>query len=292
MILAKEIDECTKKIKSLEIGVDMQWAASPSCQKCRGTGWHILSIADWCAAVKAEVEKQGDVYIGDAELTKDLLRNGFAADGGLRCFCECNTNDRYQAKQNEMKRREKLARIYKEIVETLGDERVKKTLADYRWPDRTTQYAIEKYVYCHGRPATSLFIHGAPRAGKTHIVSAIAQRLAVDGANVRVTADKKICDTGIGDITECNKWLDNLLRGCDVLYIDDVGMTRLTQRAAETYIAIFEYMCGTGKKLLMTSNYSRETLWQKQGDVPTDRMWRAFENCTILFLQKEKARAA
>lgn len=107
--------------------------------------------------------------------------------------------------------------------------------------------------------STGLNLWGPPSLGKTRTLCMVLEKLHFDG--------KRFYAFGPSDLSlaiqKCG-WNTgpylNKLRCCDVLAFDDLGKIKLSPVMEGHFFGLLEYFCASGKPLMVTHNYDKDTL--------------------------------
>jgi DNA replication protein DnaC len=110
-----------------------------------------------------------------------------------------------------------------------------------------------------------LLLHGDTRKGKTRCMWLLLKRLIIEeGREVEaITCGQfaKDCAQYYRRDYEC-PWMERLVEA-DVLFIDDLGKSKMTQRVAADLFEIFEQRCAWKRPTFFTTNFVGNTLKEK-----------------------------
>lgn len=114
-----------------------------------------------------------------------------------------------------------------------------------------------------------VYLHGESRSGKTHIAAAIARRIC-ETKEVKIKIIKSVdLDILISNYTNDYRLRDiKDLAKTEILFIDDIGVGKLTQERHSMYYYIVDYRISNGLQTIFTSNLKTANLWS--GSIEVD----------------------
>jgi chromosomal replication initiator protein len=135
------------------------------------------------------------------------------------------------------------------------------------------KYTFDQFVICDGnrfahaaalavaempgQAYNPLVLHGPPGLGKTHLLHAIGNYIALygDRLTVRYATVETFVSEFVGAIrTEGAAGFKSRFRGADVLLIDDIQFLASKQRTEEEFFHTFNALYETGRQLVFTSD--------------------------------------
>lgn len=181
--------------------------------------------------------------------------------GEYKIICSCEKGLEIIKKQNEEKAEND--RILKEksldsfISRSFGRIYISARMKDF--PSSGRMGALMQYI----KTDDWIYLYGDSRSGKTHLAAAMARNM-----NARVIKSVDL-DILISDYRNENRQsrIDNI--ACSrILFIDDIGVGKLTQERHSMYYYIIDYRISNGLKTIFTSNYKTVDLWK--GSIEVD----------------------
>jgi len=152
---------------------------------------------------------------------------------------------------------------------------------------------IQKHVEALKEHRRGLYLHGDCGVGKTHLVFAMSQKLALMGIHHKVVNSTKLLQDMRSDFDkrklypEYETVMERLEDFKGVLAIDDIGAEKLTDWVAETFYMIVNKRYENMTPMIFTSNYNLDELSQRIGDrIPS----RIVEMCKVVNLDGEDRR--
>lgn len=235
--------------------------------------------------VKAELEEKYGVQLDDetfqavrrAELERNCICD-FDNDLVKKCGKECDRYSKPMIKVVDGKIEISRSRceVWKEIVYPrrclkagVPKKYLGKTFADYEITAANAEAVGMAKGYCLQKPNCSLFFHGSPGSGKTHMSALIAQKFIWDFKSVIMGDVKTLFDEikatfdGQGS---AQKIIERYQR-CDLLILDDVGTENPTAWNIGQLYQIINTRYNEDKPIILTSNYDLRGLEERwRGD--------------------------
>jgi DNA replication protein DnaC len=133
-----------------------------------------------------------------------------------------------------------------------------------------------------------LMIHGPTRTGKTRVAWLLIRRLVLEGTYVHAITSRDFARDSARFNHEGSEtleaWLESMI-GSAVLFIDDLGKEKLTERVEVDLFDVIESRAANHRPIIYTSNFVGETLSAK---MTPDRgpaiLGRIREFCTAIHL--------
>lgn len=208
----------------------------------------------------------------DCPLCQD---NGYTFSDGQYQVCSCEKNRQLQVRFSSAKISSKMRqqRFDNYLLDYYPDDQFDERGKSHRDNAVRVLEAAKSFVNdcCSGRTPPGLYIWGPPGLGKTHLVSAIANELTVNGlvplycVVTDLLADiKSTYDQSNSDYTETE--LMNKAKSVSVLILDDIGAERYTAWVAEKLFQIINYRYLHQLPIIITSNFPLGDLDQQMGD--------------------------
>jgi DNA replication protein DnaC len=108
-----------------------------------------------------------------------------------------------------------------------------------------------------------LLLHGVTRRAKTRCAWLLLKRLIIEGYEVRALTSGEFalqCATAHGASAEAaSAWFYDIAYS-DVLFIDDLGKCKLTERVEAVLFEMIDFRCARCKPLIITTNFIGKTL--------------------------------
>lgn len=108
-----------------------------------------------------------------------------------------------------------------------------------------------------------LTVKGTTRKGKTRSMWLLVKRLIVeDGLRVTALTASQFASASASAAMENDhgQWKDSMLHDADVLFLDDLGKEKLTERVEADLFDVIETRTSNQKPILITTNYDGQTL--------------------------------
>lgn len=131
------------------------------------------------------------------------------------------------------------------------------------------------------RGGENLLFTGGTGLGKTHLSSAIAQRVIDKGYSVIYESAQTVFDAfetvrfGKGD-ANTDKYL-----GCDLLIIDDLGSEFSTQYTSAVLYQLLNQRLVEGKALILSTNLGSKDILKRYGERIYSRLLGSFDTCVF-----------
>jgi chromosomal replication initiator protein len=143
----------------------------------------------------------------------------------------------------------------------------------------TNKFAYATSIAVADRPATDynpLFIYGNSGLGKTHLMSAIINRMKKNNPNVRVIYIK--CEDFINHMISCitNKNMEEFrdkYRKCDVLLIDDIQFIAGKNSIQEEFFHTFNALYEEKKQIILTSDRPPRDIQRLEDRIKSRMEW-------------------
>jgi DNA replication protein DnaC len=123
-------------------------------------------------------------------------------------------------------------------------------------PARLPQDKLKRVLAWQFAPR-GLVLHGETRKGKSRCAWLLIRRLILEGVSVEaMTSDQfaRDCAEAHGSSAEtANEWFSRLA-GRPILFIDDLGKFKLTERVEAELFGIFDYRCTHLRPTIFTTN--------------------------------------
>lgn len=183
-------------------------------------------------------------------------------------WCSCDVGKELEKQEREKVEKEKQERIEKERIDAeqkqnafiangFGKIYISAKLDDFQKSER-----LEKLKSCLSTDEW-IYLHGDSRSGKTHLAAAMAR--ITNGQIIKAVA----LDVLISDYRNERRQLRiDSIASSKTLYIDDIGVGKLTQERHSMYYYIIDYRISNGLKTIFTSNCKTTELWK--GSVEVD----------------------
>jgi DNA replication protein DnaC len=207
------------------------------CEKCDGTG-HV------------RVEKKMSLLGFDKIVSVDEYCDCVLGEAAKR-----ESNEKILSTEEEERFRQKEI-LEKNITKGFGGIYINAQLSDF--PQDSKMDELKKCI----RDTSWIYLHGESRSGKTHLAAAIYREIkgtivkSVDLDNIMsyyAFLEKK---------EQIEKYAES-----KVLFIDDLGIGKLTQERHGMYYKIIDYRISNNLKTVFTSNYKTVNLWSGSVDV-------------------------
>lgn len=195
--------------------------------------------------------------------------------------------------ESEKKNTEKVAQEQKE-TEMHIDENIEKCFPHKRMSEWTfsnddkknprISEIVQKYADNFDKckeDGMGLLLYGSVGTGKTYLVACIANELLSKGYTVHMTSFTRIANQIPSFGEERQAYLDEL-NSYDLLIIDDLSAERKTDYMQELVTFVMDNRCMSGKPLIVTTNVTKEELYNP-ADISNQRIFdRLIELCVPL----------
>ncbi len=162
----------------------------------------------------------------------------------------------------------KKAHLKNFVINDMPSNLVNLRLKDFKLDHETYEYLkLFDYVFSWSKKPTfkTLFLHGTPGSGKTYLLSALANELALKNntvAFVSVPAFISKAKLYFDNLDEMQKMIEKV-KEADVVILDDIGAENITAWSRdELLFPILNYRLESKKSIWFTSNETIETLKQ------------------------------
>lgn len=128
---------------------------------------------------------------------------------------------------------------------------------------------------------TNLLLTGGTGLGKTHLSSAIAQRVIDKGYTVIYESAQNIFDSF--ESVRFGKGNDDTAKylSCDLLIIDDLGTEFFTQYTASVLYQLLNQRLMNGKSVILSTNLGGKELLKRYGERIYSRLLGSFDTCVF-----------
>jgi DNA replication protein DnaC len=155
--------------------------------------------------------------------------------------------------------------------------------------DTFTDKKTAAAVLRHADDNDWLYIYGDSRTGKTHLAVALFKHLVMSGRHgVRFRKCIALDMLFSAYDSENRKERIEEIKTASILFIDDLGVGKLTHERHSMYYYIVDYRISNNKKTIITSNYKSKDLWSDGVDVsPARIITRIQEAATGIEVKKQ-----
>ncbi len=182
-------------------------------------------------------------------------------------YCTCKKgierqiND--QSKPNiELSAEEKRQKQFDSNIENgFGKIYIGAKLTDF--PENSKTEELKKYIY----DSTWLYLHGESRSGKTHLAAAIYREIG----GVIVKSVELDMIMSYFSVEGRKEKIENIAKA-NILFIDDLGVGKITHERHSMYYYIIDRRISNNLKTIFTSNYKTTALWEGSVDVDPIRL--------------------
>ncbi|HGD4463849.1 TPA: ATP-binding protein [Streptococcus agalactiae] len=230
----------------------------------------------YCAKCKTPIEKEIDFF---GEIKKV----------GILCQCKKERQKLDEEKRKENKRLLKIEHLKKECFSDpiLSNWNFKNMDKDSEHEKVAKNY-VEKFDEIYENNI-GLILTGNVGCGKTYLASAIANALLEKEISVKMTNFSVILNDMTNFEIDKSKYIDNLNHK-KLLIIDDFGMERDTDFAAEHIFNIIDSRYRSGKPLIITTNLNISALTNPE-TIKDKRIYsRILEICSPIIFTGENRR--
>jgi DNA replication protein DnaC len=124
----------------------------------------------------------------------------------------------------------------------------------------------------------NIYIFGDCGKGKTHLLSALAHSIL--NHNFCIVKADRINDIASAYSSDDRASVISTWKHTATLFIDDIGIGKLTEERATVYYSVLDYRVSNGLQTLYTSNKRTDALWRGEGNADSERIVRRIrENC-------------
>lgn len=217
-----------------------------NCTKCNNSG-------------KVQKEKSFDMFGSKRTIT-------------VEDFCDCEIgqklNDEAIKKIEQEKNQEELLsknfelkKIADEISIGFGSIYVNAKLEDF--PKNSAMDRLELSISGN----RWIYLYGDSRAGKTHLAAAIYKKI---GGTITNSVD---LDTLISNYDSDNREREiKKIAKSKILFIDDIGVGKLTHERHRIYYYIINYRNSNNLKTIITSNHKTTKMWEGSTEIDPIRI--------------------
>lgn len=111
-----------------------------------------------------------------------------------------------------------------------------------------------------------LILHGVPRTGKTRCAWLLIKRLMIEGRSVETSTSIALADH-LSAMWEAGPeqaaWYKDRLTSADVLFVDDLGKCKMTERVEADMFDVFDRRFSRGLPVIVTTNFVGDVLTRK-----------------------------
>lgn len=198
--------------------------------------------------------------------------------------CEC-AKEKKNAEEVALKRKEAELLIAENVKKCFPHERMSEwTFSNDDKKNPRISEIVKKYADNFDKckvDGMGLLLHGSVGTGKTYLVACIANELLRKGYTVHMTSFTRIANQIPSFGEERQAYLDEL-NSYDLLIIDDLSAERKTDYMQELVTFVMDNRCMSGKPLIVTTNVTKEELYNP-ADISNQRIFdRLIELCVPL----------
>lgn len=230
-----------------------------------------------------DYEVDGLLYCGDCNTPKQMRIHVLNSDRIVGISCKCQQKKEQAKKEAEARyqRHKQIERNKRESGLTVGQ--MQNTFAA-----AVCNLNNQKQIkYCRNyatkfddlfERGQGLLLYGPPGTGKSYLTDCIANHLLDSGKRVKVLSTISIVGrSAIYKGDEYDEYVDEIVEP-DLLIVDDLGAERNTDFALERVHDMIDYRTGSGKPIIVTTNYSLKQM-KEETDIRKVRTFDRIFSC-------------
>lgn len=214
----------------------------------------------------------------------------------LTLNCECVVKEREIQEAEEQKKREHKKREQLRIVSGMSERNIEQTF-DFE----PTKYQIKAKKFCTiwseafingtlGKDKNSIVIGGTVGSGKTHLASAILNKI-IDNCEIKINRETEILSSSMQSpfifttasdmfielsqiytkTVDAQKTVDKYKK-CRLLIIDDLGSENTTESRREIFQSIIDHRYSNYLPFIITTNLNSDKLKERYDERTLDRL--------------------